>query len=730
MRIGVTGGAGFIGSHVVDCLVAAGHDVAVVDMRAPHRSDVAYFEADILDGSGLSRATRGCDALFHLAGVADVNHAAADPVGTAEANVVGTTKVWEAARNNDVGRVILASTVWVYSAARGDGPLTEDTPLWIADAGHVYTSSKIAAEMLVHNYLELYGQEFTILRYGIPYGPRMRDALVLPRFVSRAVAGEPITVHGDGSQVRNYVYVEDLAEAHVLALGEPGRNQVFNLEGAEVVSLRRLIETIGHVLGHEIDVEYVPARAGDYRGQIVSAEKAARVLDWQPEVGLEEGVRRYVEWYRDERCSQPATPERVPERVSTVRVPDRHVDPVATAGRTAAACGVAALVVPALTATRITPAAVGAAFALLALAIAGVAAWAVARLARSNATLVGAAVVVVTMWLLSQASPGWTTALLALAAGIGEGLCLSASPAARDRRVVGGATVGAMGLLVLRAELGTQALLAAGAVLGVVPVAGALLARLTHVAPVRRERRRTFAFASGTAVFTAVLASWVGATSASATWFGSLVSHGARSDQRVAITFDVSPSAPDALSITRVLDAYGVKATFFTPAETVEGDPRVSRALLSRGHLLGDDAYVHHSAAWLNPGYPDLAKAQRAFQRELGVCPTFFRPPHGRHTPLMARVVHHNGMTMVGWEVSPGEWTSHDGHRLARQVLRTVKPGSIIALGDRAAGQGHGRDAALLRALPIILDGLRTRGLRSVRLDELLHLSGYAGRCT
>ena len=198
----------------------------------------------------------------------------------------------------------------------------------------------------------------------------------------------------------------------------------------------------------------------------------------------------------------------------------------------------------------------------------------------------------------------------------------------------------------------------------------------------------------------------------------------------MAITFDVSPSAPDALSITRVLDTYGVKATFFTPAETVESDPRVSRALLSRGHLLGDDAYVHHSAAWLNPGYPDLAKAQRAFQRELGVCPTFFRPPHGRHTPLMARVVHHNGMTMVGWEISPGAWTSHDGHRLARQVLRAVKPGSIIALGDRAAGQGHGRDAALLRALPIILHGLRTRGLQSVRLDELLHLSGYAGRCT
>ena len=113
MRIAVTGGAGFIGSHVVDRLLAAGHDVAVVDVRAPHRPDVAYFEADILDGPGLARATRGCDAVFHLAGVADVNEAAAHPVGTAEANVVGTTKVWEAARHNDVGRVVLASTFWV-----------------------------------------------------------------------------------------------------------------------------------------------------------------------------------------------------------------------------------------------------------------------------------------------------------------------------------------------------------------------------------------------------------------------------------------------------------------------------------------------------------------------------------------------------------------------------------------------------------------------------------------
>src|SRR5205823_4696657 len=151
------------------------------------------------------------------------------------------------------------------------------------------------------------------------------------------------------------------------------------------------------------------------------------------------------------------------------------------------------------------------------------------------------------------------------------------SPAARDRRIAGGAALGGLGLVVVRAGLGTHALLLTGAVLGVLPVAGGTLARLAHLAPVRRERRRTFAFAGGTAVFTAVLASWVGATSASATWFGSLVSHGPRSDQRVAITFNVGPRSPDALSITRVLDSYGVKATFFSSAETIEGDPSTSR---------------------------------------------------------------------------------------------------------------------------------------------------------
>ncbi len=169
--------------------------------------------------------------MFHLAAVSNVNDAFERPLDCVAINITGTANVWEACRRNGVRRAVLASTVWVYAGARGDGPFDEDTPFHLPSAGHIYTSSKIADELIVHNYAELYNQPFTILRYGIPFGPRMRDALVIPLFVRRALAGETITINGDGSQFRNYVYISDLARAHVLALGPAAENEVFNLEG-------------------------------------------------------------------------------------------------------------------------------------------------------------------------------------------------------------------------------------------------------------------------------------------------------------------------------------------------------------------------------------------------------------------------------------------------------------------------------------------------------------------
>jgi UDP-glucose 4-epimerase len=297
MRIAVTGGAGFIGSHVVDRLIDAGHTLFVLDTRPPHRADVAYRNVDLSELSGLVQATRDIDVVFHLAAVSNVNDAYAHPVGTVRINVTGTVNVFEASRRNEVGRTVLASTVWVYAGAHGDAPLDEEAPFHLPSAGHIYTSSKIAGELIAHNYNELYETPFTILRYGIPFGPRMREQLVIPRFVRMALDGETITVHGDGSQFRNYVYVEDLADAHVLALSDEADNEVFNLEGAEPITIRRVTEAIRDTLGIPVSVEFGEARPGDYAGKEVSGDKVKQVLGWVPTTTFEDGMRRYVDWY-------------------------------------------------------------------------------------------------------------------------------------------------------------------------------------------------------------------------------------------------------------------------------------------------------------------------------------------------------------------------------------------------------------------------------------------------
>ncbi|HWW53393.1 MAG TPA: NAD-dependent epimerase/dehydratase family protein [Acidimicrobiales bacterium] len=300
MKVAVTGGSGFIGSHVVDRMVAAGHQVVVLDTRPPHRADAAYRDVDLSDLPGLVRATAGCDAVFHLAAVSNVNDAMDDPVACMEINVAGTARVWEAARRNQVGRTFLASTVWVYASAHGEGEVAEDASFAVTGTEHVYTASKLAAELVATSYGELYGQPYTILRYGIPFGPRMREQLVIPRFVRSAMEGKTITIHGDGLQFRNYVYVEDLADAHVLALDDAAANQILNLEGPEPVSIRRVAEVVRDLANPLLAIEFVPARPGDYGGREVSAAKAEALVGWTAKTSFEEGMRRYLAWWTAE----------------------------------------------------------------------------------------------------------------------------------------------------------------------------------------------------------------------------------------------------------------------------------------------------------------------------------------------------------------------------------------------------------------------------------------------
>ena len=175
----------------------------------------------------------------------------------------------------------------------------------LRSAGHVYVSTKLAAELLVHSYKEMYGQEFTILRYGIPYGPRMREELVVARFVQAVQAGRPITIAGTGEQQRNYVYVEDLADAHLRALSPAAAGQVLALEGGTPVSVREIADTVQELIG-PVPVHYAPARGADYQGVSVSNRAAKELLDWSPQTAFVTGVRRYLDWLG--RAMKPGSP--------------------------------------------------------------------------------------------------------------------------------------------------------------------------------------------------------------------------------------------------------------------------------------------------------------------------------------------------------------------------------------------------------------------------------------
>jgi UDP-glucose 4-epimerase len=294
----VTGGSGFIGSHVVDALVAAGHEVTVLDHRVPpHRQDVGFEDIDLMDLSSLIAATRGAEHIFHLAAVSNVNYAFKYPVYTTALNVLGTANLLEAARLNGAKRFYLASTVWVYNGTPSTGVIDETAPFYLDGAGHIYTSTKMASEMICHNYSQLYKVPFTVLRYGIPYGPRMREELLIPIFLKKAVKGEPLTISGRGEQYRKFVYVRDMADAHVLAMDEKAVNQTYNLEGSRKVTVLEVAEGIRSLLGEQVQITFVPERPGDFGGKDITGAKAARELGWTPKVDLEPGLQKTVDWF-------------------------------------------------------------------------------------------------------------------------------------------------------------------------------------------------------------------------------------------------------------------------------------------------------------------------------------------------------------------------------------------------------------------------------------------------
>ena len=310
----VTGGAGFIGSHVVDRMAAAGHRVRILDTRpspwhAPGAVDTVI--GDILRPDDVQRAVRGCAAVCHLAAAADVSEVHAHPAWATELNGTGTLNVLEAARQAGIARVVYASTVWVYSDVEADR-VDEDTLL--PNPAHLYTAGKLAGELYCRAYASLYGLEPTVLRFGIPYGPRARPAAVLPRFVERALRGEPLMIAGTGDQERAFVYVEDLAEGVVRALAPQAAGRTYNLVGRETTTIRQLAEIVREEVA-PTPIVHTDGRAGDFRGAHVSGERAEQELGWRATTSLREGVRRYAAWSAEDAAAAspaPAPPRRPP----------------------------------------------------------------------------------------------------------------------------------------------------------------------------------------------------------------------------------------------------------------------------------------------------------------------------------------------------------------------------------------------------------------------------------
>jgi UDP-glucose 4-epimerase len=295
MRVLVTGGSGFIGSHVLDVLAAAGHEPVILDLVPSHHhppNTYATINGDITDRKVTRRAIRGCDAIIHLAAVADVNDVLADPVRADSVNAHGTEVILEAARREDVGRMIYGSTIWVYGNAEVE-EATEETPL--ALPAHLYTATKLAGEMYALSYNAMYGAGHTILRFGIPYGPRARPAAVVPSFVLRAQRGEALAIAGDGRQARQFVYVEDLAAGIVAALSPQAAGRTFNLAGNERTSVREIADVVCRVVA-PVPIVHVPERLVDVQLGRISSARAAAELGWTPTVPFEEGLRRYVDW--------------------------------------------------------------------------------------------------------------------------------------------------------------------------------------------------------------------------------------------------------------------------------------------------------------------------------------------------------------------------------------------------------------------------------------------------
>jgi UDP-glucose 4-epimerase len=306
VRVLITGGGGFIGAHLVDGLLAAGHDVRVVDNFSTGRranlehvlADVELIEGDLQSYERAHNAVRGCEVVLHQAALPSVLRSTQDPLTSNSTNVIGTLNVLLAARDEDVQRVVYASSSSVYGATE-ELPKHEELPTQPISP---YAVAKLAGEGYCRSFHAVYGLETVALRYFNVFGPRQNPhshyAAAVPRFITAYLDGEPPTVFGDGEQSRDFTYIGNVVAANLLALDAPAAaGRVYNIACGERITLNRLLEELRGLTGRDLTPEYGDARPGDVRHSQADISRAADELGYRPAIGLSEGLQLTVQYY-------------------------------------------------------------------------------------------------------------------------------------------------------------------------------------------------------------------------------------------------------------------------------------------------------------------------------------------------------------------------------------------------------------------------------------------------
>ena len=305
-RVLVTGGAGFIGSHIVDKLLSLEAEVVVLDNLETGKienishnlSKIKFLQKDLRDDQALETALERVEFISHQAALRSVPRSVVDPLKYNEVNVGGTLKLFLKAKEKGIKRIVYASSSSVYGE-RSDFPeKEEDFPQPISP----YAVTKLFGEYYAYLFTKLYNLEVVSLRYFNVFGPRQslesQYAVVVPKFITSILKGEVVPIYGDGQQERDFTYIDNVVEANILALVKEGiKGEVFNIGAGKPYSVNYLFNSLKKIIGKGAEYVYLPPRAGDVRKTHADISKASKLLGWEPKVDFQEGLKRTVDWF-------------------------------------------------------------------------------------------------------------------------------------------------------------------------------------------------------------------------------------------------------------------------------------------------------------------------------------------------------------------------------------------------------------------------------------------------